>query len=156
MNARIGMNPAGIGRSSRIDPTELAEIHSIPEKVTVLKPTETLKPGEKVASLLPDLALPSAVAPLTTILGKRLTSDNPVWSGDPIPNMRLLQKSLVVRSLELDADKRSDLLAAIELVEKSVQLRLRWQQMRRSEFEGPDAQPDQLQSEQIDQFESAT
>lgn len=132
-------------RGGTPDLGELSEIGSLPESLLVPKSRDLLKPGEAEVSLPPSLELPNAVAPLTQVLGTRLTIDNPAWSGDPVPSMRLLQKTLVARSLELEPDQRADLLVAIELVEKAVQMRLRWQQMRRSEAEmlarlGGDAQ----------------
>lgn|GEM_PF-1763740 len=133
MNApRLGHNN-GVNRTR--DSAELGEIASLPESVLIPKSRDLLNPGEAAVSLPPPLELPNAVAPLTNILGTRLTVDNPAWSGDPIPSMRLLQKTLIARSLELEPDARGDLLRAIELVEQAVQMRLRWQQMRRSEIE---------------------
>lgn len=129
---RLGQN-SGITRTR--EPVELGEIASLPESILVPKSRDLLKPGEAAVSLPPPLELPNAVAPLTDILGTSLTVNNPAWSGDPVPSMRMLQKTLIARSLELEPEARGDLLRAIELVEQAVQMRLRWQQMRRSEIE---------------------
>ncbi len=129
---------ARITRTGRIGPAEQAElgdIHSLPETQLAPKSRPLLKPSEVAISLPPSTELPNAVAPLTYLLGPRLTVDNPAWSGDPIPGMRMLQKTLLEASLQEKEGERADLLAAIELVEKAVQMRLRWQQMRRSETE---------------------
>jgi len=133
---RLG-NTTGVNRTR--DPAELAEITSFSENILVPKSRELLNPGEAEVSLPHSRELPNAVAPLTDILGTRLTLDNPAWSADPVPAMRLLQKTLLAHSLEKDPEKdpqqRADLLKAIELVEQAVKMRLRWQQMRRSEIE---------------------
>lgn len=133
MNTRITRT----GRTGTAGQVETGEIHSLPEAELAPKSRLLLKPSEEALSLPPTTELPNAVAPLTQILGARLTVDSPAWSGDPIPGMRLLQKTLVATSLELEDGERGDLLSAIELVEKAVQMRLRWQQMRRSDAEAP-------------------
>ena len=124
-----------VGTPGAIDPVELGDIHSVPETQLAPKSRLLLKPSEVAVSLPPSIELPNAVAPLTIILGARLTVDSPAWSGDPVPGMRMLQKTLLSFSLKQEQGERADLLTAIELVEKAVQMRLRWQQMRRSEVE---------------------
>ncbi|MTV41742.1 hypothetical protein [Duganella radicis] len=133
MNTRI----AGGGRAGAAAQLEAAEIHSVPEAEQVSRSRLQLKPSEAALSLPPPAEVPNAVAALTGLLGTRLTVDNPAWSGDPVPGMRLLQKTLVATSLTLAEGERGELLAAIGLVEQAVQMRLRWQQMRRSAAEGP-------------------
>lgn len=131
MNTRI----SGVGRPRALEPIELGEIQSQPEGLLTPKVRGLLKPGEEALSLPGSTELPNAVAPLTSILGTRLTVDNPAWSNDPVPGMRGLQKTLVTFSLQLEEGDRADLLNAIRLVENAVQMRLRLQQMRRSEAE---------------------
>jgi hypothetical protein len=133
LNTRI----ARVGRSGAPEPIETGEIHSVAGVEAAPKSRLLLSESEAALSLPPSTELPNAVAPLTQILGRRLTVDSPAWSGDPVPGMRMLQRSLVATSLELPDGERADLMSAIELVEKAVQMRLRWQQMRRSEAEGP-------------------
>ncbi|HVK96019.1 MAG TPA: hypothetical protein VM571_14985 [Noviherbaspirillum sp.] len=125
----------GINRPGGFDPVEVGEIHTLPESLVTPTPRALLKPGEEAVSLPPSNELPNAVAPLTNMLGAKLTVDSPAWSGDPVPGMRGLQKTLVGFSLQLEEHERGDLMTAIGLVEKAVQMRLRWQQMRRSEME---------------------
>lgn len=122
-------------RSGTAGQIDLGDIHSLPESQLDPKPRPLLNPAEVEASLLPPTELPNSVAPLTSIIGPAMTVASPAWSGDPIPGMRMLQKTLVATSLQLKEGDRKDLLVAIELVEKAVQMRLRWQQMRRSEAE---------------------
>lgn len=71
--------------------------------------------------------------PFSGILDTNLTVNNPAWSTDPVPGMRTLLKTMMAVSLHLEEGDREELEAAIELVEKAVQMRLRLQQMRRSE-----------------------
>lgn len=140
MSARI----TGAGRGGAAERIDAGEIHSLHEAELAPRTRSLLKPAEEARSLPPATELKNAVAPLTEILGARLTTDSPAWSGDPIPAMRLLQKSLVAASLLLEDGRRADLLSAISLVEKAVQMRLRWQQMRRSDAEQPiEAEPEE-------------
>lgn len=76
-----------------------------------------------------------AFVPFADTLDTRLTVDNPAWSTDPVRGMRTLLKTMMAVSLHLDEGDREELQAAIELVEKAVQMRLRLQQMCRSEIE---------------------
>ena len=135
MNARI--NPAGIGRTLPLDPGELAEIHSV-DTVAPLPKSRPLLSEEEEAISLPALEAP--VDPLQRalkgFLGPMLTSDNPVWRGDPVPSMRSLQRMMVEHSLGLaEGPARQPMMAALRQVEKAVQMRLRWLQMKRSETE---------------------
>ena len=132
MNARI----TGVGRGA-VEQIETGEIHSLREPQPAPPARQPLRPAETGPSAPPSIERPNSVAPLTAIIGARLTTESCAWSGDPIPGMRLLQKTLVAASLALEQGERADLLSAIELVEKAVQMRLRWQQMRRSDAEGP-------------------
>lgn len=133
MSSRI----TSVGRGGAVERIETGEIHSVAGAELVPKSRELLNPSEAALSLPPTVELANSVAPLTAILGARLTVDSPAWRGDPIPGMRLLQKTLVASSLQLPDGERADLLSAIALVERAVQMRLRWQQMRRSDAEGP-------------------
>lgn len=121
------------GRSA--DVTDFGEIQSIPEGPLEPKLRSQLKDAEEQLSI-PQTELPSRIpAALNAALGLRLTVDNPVWAGDPIPALRALQRKLVECSLMLEAEDRSECMASISLVERAVRLRLRWLQMRRSEAE---------------------
>lgn len=91
---------------------------------------------EAIAPILPVFdGENQAIAPLTNFLGPLLTVANPVWRGDPVPGMRMLQKKLVAHALTLDEQDRAECMGAIATVENAVQLRLRWQQMRMTEAE---------------------
>lgn len=115
--------------------TDFGEIQSIPEGPIEPKLRSQLMEAEEQLSL-PRTELPARLsAALNTVLGLRLTVDNPVWAGDPIPGLRALQKKLVACSLTLDDEERSECMASISLVERAVQLRLRWLQMQRSDEE---------------------
>ncbi|MBB5391361.1 MULTISPECIES: hypothetical protein [unclassified Herbaspirillum] len=135
MNARI--NSSGVGSPQPIDPGELAEIHSASGLTPLLKARPLLSQEEEAVSL-PALELP--VDPLQQMLkeflGPALTSDNPVWRGDPVPSMRGLQRMMVEHALSLaEGEPRRPMMAALRQVEKAVQMRLRWLQMKRSEAE---------------------
>ena len=123
------------GRAGAPEPIETGDIHSLPEPRLASKSSLLLKPTEVALSLPPSTELPNAVAPLTDLLGPSLTVASPAWSGDPVPGMRLLQKTLLDKALHLPEDERGPLLSAIDLVERAVRMRLRWQQMRRGELE---------------------
>jgi hypothetical protein len=133
------MRPAIAPKIRRVPTPEVAEyadIHSIPLPQAPQRARPTLLPEEAAVSLPePDNVPTVEIQMLNRMLGPALTVENPVWSGDPIPRMRALQKALVEHSLSLPEGDRSDCLDAITLVEKAVQLRLRWLQMRRSDAE---------------------
>jgi hypothetical protein len=117
------------------DLTDFGEIQSIPEGPIEPKLRSQLKEAEEQLSI-PQSELPPRVAvALNNALGLRLTVDNPVWAGDPIPGLRALQRKLVEYSLMLEAEDRSECMMSISLVERAVRLRLRWLQMRRSDAE---------------------
>ena len=117
------------------DLSDFGEIQSIPEAPIEPKLRSQLKEVEEQLSI-PRLELPLRMsAALNTAIGLRLTVDNPVWAGDPVRGLRALQRKLVECSLTLDAEERSECMVSISLVERAVQLRLRWLQMRRSDAE---------------------
>lgn len=125
-------------------PTDVGEIQSLPAQ----NPAQPigrgqLLPEEEAVSLPPQSPeTASPIAPLNRFLGPMLTVANPVWTGDPVPRMRGLQKTLVEHSLTLEQSDRSECMAAISVVESAVQLRLRFQQMRMSEADMDDAKPE--------------
>jgi hypothetical protein len=128
---------SGIGnRVNRIQEiTDYGEIQNISEVLLEPKARSQLREVEERLSI-PNTELPARVADaLNTAIGLRLTVDNPVWSGDPIPRLRALQRKLVEHSLLLDAEDRSEYMSSISVVERAVQLRLRWLQMKRSDAE---------------------
>lgn len=83
---------------------------------------------------LPELRQ-TAMEPITKYLGHELTAANPVWTGDPVPCLRSLQKKLIEHALALSPESRKPCLQAIEVVEKGVRNRLRFQQMSMQGFE---------------------
>jgi hypothetical protein len=113
--------------------SDVGEIHSVPAQNTAQSVVrENLLPEEEAVSLQRQAATTATqpIAPLNRYLGPSLTVANPVWSGDPVPRMRGLQKTLVEHSLSLEESDRSECMGAIQVVETAVQLRLRFQQMR--------------------------
>jgi hypothetical protein len=134
----VAPRPVALRRPApgRVDPTEFTDIQNVPETPLQLRGRPDLLPEEAALSLPdPDNVPPLMIRVLNRMLGPKVTIDNPIWSGDPVPKFRSLQKMLVERSLALPDDDRSECLEAISLVERAVQLRLRWLQMRRSDTE---------------------
>jgi hypothetical protein len=126
--------PAGLS-------VDVGEIHTLPQE-SLARPVVRLDllPEEERASLPQQFATAdSTIEPLNRFLGPALTFANPVWTGDPVPRLRGLQKKLVEHSLTLDQSDRSECMAAISVVETAVQLRLRLQQMRMTEEEAESA-----------------
>jgi len=124
-----------VGRQSGGFSPGLGELGGIIQNEAAPVMRAQLRPGEEAASLPPPPSPQGAMIPLTRYLGTVLTVANPAWTGDPVPRMRALQKSLVEHSLKLADTDRSELMAAINVVESAVQLRLRFQQMRMSDAE---------------------
>lgn len=129
-------------QTSALDPArlrgldDLAEIHSVPDVPAVLKSLPDLLPVEQEASLPPnEIPVDATLAALNRILGPRLSSDSPAWSGNPVPRMRSLQKTLVEHSLRLPEAERGPCMRAILMVNQAIDWRLRWDHMRRSEAE---------------------
>jgi len=118
-----------------LDPSEFAEIYSLQKTPATLRPREALQPEEEALSLPPPEPADPKISLLNRALGARLTTDNPLWSGNPVPHLRALQKSLIAHSLTLQQAQRRPCLDALTVVERAILLRLRWQQMRRSELE---------------------
>lgn len=79
--------------------------------------------------------------PLTDFLGTSLTTGSAVWSQDSVDRMRFLQKRLIEHSLTLASSERTGCLGAISVVENAIQLRLRLEQMRKSELEYSETNP---------------
>lgn len=127
---------------------DLAEIHSVPDVPAVLKSLPELLPVEQEASLPPnDIPVDPTLVMLNQILGPQLSSDNLAWKGNPVPCMRSLEKILVEFALTLPESERSLCLGAIDQVEQSITLRLRWHQMRRSHAESHFNQEEQKSDE---------
>lgn len=118
-------------------PADVGEIHTYSTETpaqALARPL--LLPAEEALSLpAPAASIPTTIAPLTRFLGPLLTVANPVWSGDPVPRMRGLQKKLVEHSLMVPEGRRGDFMAGISVVENAVRLRLRFQQMHMNEVE---------------------
>jgi hypothetical protein len=77
----------------------------------------------------------SAILPLTQMLGVALTAGSPAWTGDPVPKMRALQKKLLEQGMQCTGAARGVALAAISVVEKNIQLRLRLHQLHMSDLQ---------------------
>lgn len=126
INKRIGENLSSDG----------GEIISYPEApVNKVILRESLSPAEVAVSLPPSASPESPIAVLTKFFGPVLTVANPAWGGEPIPRMRALQKKIIEYSLTQDEGDRKECMEAISLVERAVQLRLRYQQMHMSDEE---------------------
>ncbi|MFC7518739.1 hypothetical protein ACFQUU_27380 [Herbaspirillum sp. GCM10030257] len=127
---------SGVGRVGPGYGTDVGEIHTT-GGVDVLQPMlrELLSPEQQALSLPQRDSTTTTLAPLTRFLGPALTVANPVWSGDPVPRMRALQKILIERALALPEAERTEYLAAISVIDRDVQLRLRLQQMYMSDAE---------------------
>jgi len=126
---------AGAGLHGLADP---GEIHSLVPTLPTPKTRPLLHPAEEALSLPPPA--PGADPKLLTLglaVGRSLSFDNPVWRGNPVPVLRGLQKMLIDHALKRPQDERGACLRAVQVVEQAVLMRLRWQQMRRS-----DAEPD--------------
>lgn len=115
---------------------DLAEIHSVSGVPAVRKSLPDLLPVEQEVSLPPtEILVDVVLVVLGRILGPRLSSDNPAWSGNPVPRMRSLQKKLAEHALRLDEAERGPCMRAIRMVNQAIEWRLRWDHMRRSEAE---------------------
>ncbi|MGI4846643.1 MAG: hypothetical protein ACRYGK_00650 [Janthinobacterium lividum] len=126
----------GVPGAQPNDVGELGEIQNVARELTVPKALPMLADGEAAVSMPnPADIIDRKIAMLNRAIGERLTINNPVWSGDPIPRMRALQKRLIAYSLTLEADQRQPTMDAIRVVEHNVQMRLRWQQMYRSDLD---------------------
>ncbi|RJF96886.1 hypothetical protein D3870_21155 [Noviherbaspirillum cavernae] len=123
--SRVGRNGYG---------ADVGEIHTA-DGVDLPQPIlrELLSPEQQALSLPQRDTTSIALAPLTRFLGPALTVANPVWTGDPVPRMRALQKILIEHALALPEAERPECLAAISVIDRNVQLRLRLQQMYMSD-----------------------
>lgn len=144
-----GPNSA-VDRARTTGAGDVADIYSIPDQLTVHKARPQLRPEEELVSLPPPREPDSQIEALNRFLGPRLTVDNPVWRGDPVMSLRSLQKLLIEHSLALPENERPECLAALSLVERAVQLRLRWNQMQRSDAESNDGQEGERKDEDQD------
>lgn len=126
----------GAPGAGQLDVGELGEIQTIVRETLVPKALPMLGEEEAAASMPPpEDTIDRKIMLLNRAIGEKLTVNNPVWTGDPILRMRALQKRLIAYSLTLEEQDRQSCMDAIRVVEHNVQLRLRWQQMRRSDLE---------------------
>ena len=117
---------------------DAGEIHSLAPSLQSVTSRPLLLPAEEALSLPPPvLSADPKLEMLAQAVGPELSFDNPVWRGNPLPSLRGLQKMLIDQALKRPLEEREPALRAVQVVETAVQLRLRWQQMRRS-----DAEPD--------------
>ena len=135
----------GVGNAG-LDAAEFAEIHTLQAELLAPKSRAALQPGEEALSLPPPELTDPKMELLCRALGSALTTDNPVWRGNPVPRLRALQKALIAHSLTRDRDDRRVGLDAVRVLERGIRLRLRWQQMARSDSEAPVAneEPEEL------------
>lgn len=130
-----------VGGASALDAAEFAEIHSLQTELLAPKSRATLQPAEEALSLpAPELSDPK-MALLGLVLGAAVTTDNPVWRGNPVPHLRALQKALIAHSLTLASEDRKVGLNAVRVLERDIRLRQRWQQMARSDSESAEPTP---------------
>ncbi|HYD63145.1 MAG TPA: hypothetical protein VEC35_22515 [Noviherbaspirillum sp.] len=130
------VHPSGVDRARGYS-GDVGEIVSAPYVEPVVQIARAqLAPAEEAASLRPfNATVPSPIAPLTRFLGLERTVASPAWGENAVPRFRNLQKLLLDHALSRPEDERGPPLAAIQTVEKAVQLRLRYQQMHMSEVE---------------------
>jgi hypothetical protein len=122
----------GVGGGRDVGEIQSLEKALPPQSVS----TAELNPGAASVSLpLLHNEVPSAIEPLTRYLGPDLTVGNPAWTGDPVPKLRGLQRSLIEHSLTLDESERGTCLTALTIVEKAVGYRLRLQQLQMTELD---------------------
>lgn len=116
---------------------DVGSIAPRPRKRDVMR--SDLQPWQQEASLTPGAGSGTSsptLAPLTRYIGAALTVANPAWARNPLPALRALQKKIIEHSLTLDTGERADSMAAINVVESAVQLRLRFQQMDMQDWDG--------------------
>lgn len=126
----------GVGGAG-LDAAEFAEIHSLQTELLAPKSRATLQPAEEALSLPPPELADPKMSLLGRALGSFVTTENPVWRGNPVPCLRALQKALIAHSLTLAKEDRRAGLDAVRVLERDIRLRLRWQQMSRSDSEAP-------------------
>ena len=126
----------GVGGAG-LDAAEFAEIHSLQTELLAPKSRATLRPAEEALSLPPPELADPKMSLLSRALGSCVTTENPVWRGNPVPCLRALQKALTAHSLTLAKEDRRAGLDAVRVLERDIRLRLRWQQMSRSDSEAP-------------------
>lgn len=135
---RVGRSQTGpASRSNKAGKAKKAE-HSpaVGEIDSVVSPESGFAEFSNVLSNdPPPEAKQTALEPITQYLGHELTVANPAWTGDPVPYMRSLQRKLIEHALALSPESRKPCLQAIEVVEKAVQHRLRFQQMSMQGFD---------------------
>ncbi|WUR13071.1 hypothetical protein E7V67_025840 [[Empedobacter] haloabium] len=136
----------GVGGAG-LDAAEFAEIHSLQTELLAPKTHAALQPEEEALSLPPPELLDPKMEMLGRVLGSPLTSDNPVWRGNAIPRLRALQKALIADSLTRERDDRGTGLDAVRVLERHIRLRLRWQQMARSDNEAKVTDPSTREEE---------
>jgi hypothetical protein len=127
-------NTRGVGGAG-LDAAEFAEIHSLQTELLAPKTHAALQPEEEALSLPPPEPNDPKMELLGRALGSAVTTDNPVWRGNAIPRLRALQKALIAHSLTRERDDRRTGLDAVRVLERNIRLRLRWQQMARSDNE---------------------
>lgn len=67
---------------------------------------------------------------LSQAFGERATHAAPVWGGQAVDAMRGLQRALLGHSMKAQGEARNECLLAVQMVEQSLQWRLRLMQMR--------------------------
>ncbi|WEF32220.1 hypothetical protein [Pseudoduganella chitinolytica] len=130
---RTGRGASGTGLGP--DAAEFAEIHSLQTELLAPKSRAALQPEEEALSLPPPELADPKMDLLGRALGSAVTTDNPVWRGNAVPQLRALQKALIAHSLTRERDDRRIGLDAVRVLERDIRLRLRWQQMARSDNE---------------------
>ncbi len=95
-----------------------------------------LKEYEREASINPvGRRAGRGIETLTSLLGLSLTAGSVAWSGDPVPKMRALQKKFLEFGMTCEGEDRQRALAAISVVEKNIQWRLRLHQLHMSDLQ---------------------
>ncbi|MFT5532188.1 MAG: hypothetical protein ACI8WM_000688 [Burkholderiaceae bacterium] len=133
------MSVSRSGASTNISPIVLdggeiytsSPVHSPPNLSS-----SQLKEYERDASInLVGRNVGRSIDTLTSFLGLSLTAGSVAWSGDPVPKMRALQKKFLEFGMTCEGEDRQRALAAISVVEKNIQWRLRLHQLHMSELQ---------------------
>ena len=133
------MSVSRTGASSNISPIalDIGEIFTpTPDLSSSNISPSQLKDYERDASINPvGRRAGRGIETLTALLGLPLTAGSVAWSGDPVPKMRSLQKKFLEFGMASEGDDRKRALAAISVVEKNIQWRLRLHQLHMSDLQ---------------------
>jgi hypothetical protein len=133
------MSVSRTGAAGKISPValDIGEIYTPSAELSSSNISASqLKDYERDASMNPvGRRVGRGVEMLTALLGLPLTAGSIAWSGDPVPKMRSLQKKFLEFGMASEGEDRKRALAAISVVEKNIQWRLRLHQLHMSDLQ---------------------